>query len=275
MKKHTWRINSTTNLSLQDFLAERLQLSRTRAKELIDSRTVFVNGRRIWMARHLLRAGDIVKTAANTPSPTAAEPSILYNAHDLLVADKPPGILSNGPDSLEDLLRKTLARPGLAALHRLDRDTSGCLMFTDNAALREAVIQLFAAQQVTKVYHAIVGARPNFQTKSCTLPVDGLSACTNLRVLDTGPQCAHMQISITTGRTHQIRRHLEALRLPLLGERIYNPGRRLTEREMNVPRQMLHARRVSLPLPGVKAPLQIEAPLPKDFRNTLHAFHLR
>ena len=226
------------------------------------------------MARHQLRAGDIVKITTTT-HPTAAEPSILYNAQNLLVVDKPPGILSNGPDSLEDLLQKKLARPGLKALHRLDRDTSGCLMFTDNAALRDAVIQLFAAQQVTKVYNAIVGVRPNFQTKSCTLPVDGLSACTNLRVLDAGPQCAHMQISITTGRTHQIRRHLEALRLPLLGERVYNPGRRLTEREMCVPRQMLHARRVTLPLPGADAPLQIEAPLPKDFRNTLHTFHLR
>ena len=201
-----------------------------------------------------MRAGDIVKITTTT-HPTAAEPSILYNAQNLLVVDKPPGILSNGPDSLEDLLQKKLARPGLKALHRLDRDTSGCLMFTDNAALRDAVIQLFAAQQVTKVYNAIVGVRPNFQTKSCTLPVDGLSACTNLRVLDAGPQCAHMQISITTGRTHQIGAIWKPC-VPLLGERVCF-GRRLTEREMCVPRQMLHAA-VALPLPGADAPLQMK-----------------
>ncbi len=275
MKKHAWRINSTAAVSLQDFLAERLQLSRNRAKGLIDARMVFVNGRRVWMARHRLRSGDLVETAAAGPLPPPAAPAILYDARGLLAVDKPPGILSNGPRSLEELLRGTLARPGLQALHRLDRDTTGCLLFTDDPILRETVIRLFAEHRVIKVYHAIVGARPGFQTRSITLPVDGQAACTNLRVLDAGPQCAHLQLSIATGRTHQIRRHLEALRLPLLGERVYNAGRRLTEREMRVPRQMLHARRLVLTLPGAGAPLQIEAPLPADFRGTLRAFHLR
>ncbi len=74
---------------------------------------------------------------------------------------------------------------------------------------------------------------------------------------------------------HQIRRHLEALPNPLLGERVYAAGRRLSSREMSVPRQMLHARRLVLPLPGAGAPLQIEAPLPADVRGILKAFHLR
>lgn len=275
MKKHTWRINFQDSATLQDFLSDRLRLSRSRAKGLIDERAVFVNGRRVWMARHRLQPGDLVETAQSPAPPPRPAATILYNEHGLLAADKPAGILSNGPRSLEELLRRQLARPRLTALHRLDRDTTGCLLFTDDPALRATIIGLFADHRVIKVYHAIVGARPDFQTRTVTLPVDGQTACSQFRVLDAGARCAHLQIAIATGRTHQIRRHLESLRIPLLGERVYAAGRRLTALEMNVPRQMLHARRLALTLPGAGGALKIEAPLPDDFRQTLREFHLR
>lgn len=276
MKKHAWRINFKGRPpNLLDLLAANLQLSRNQAKALLDRRGVFVNGRRIWMARHQLRPGDLVEaTESAAPSPDQPPP-ILYNGQGLLVVNKPAGIVSQGPGSLEALLRQALACPGLMALHRLDRDTTGCLMFSAEPALREKIISLFAAHRVTKVYHAIVSARPDFREREISMPVDGQSAVTRLRVLDAGAQCAHLQIAIATGRTHQIRRHLEALRLPLLGDRQYAAGRRLTEQEMRAPRQMLHARRLVLPHPLTGAPLQLEAPLPADFRRALQLFHLR
>ncbi len=110
MKKHAWRINFRDSATLQDFLADRLRLSRNQAKGLIDERAVFVNGRRVWMARHRLRPGDLVETAPPPPAqPPRTAPDILYNDHGLLAVDKPAGILSNGTHSLEELLRQQLA----------------------------------------------------------------------------------------------------------------------------------------------------------------------
>lgn len=228
------------------------------------------------MARHQLRAGDLVETNFSAPPAKAQTlPPVLYDEHDLLIVSKPAGITSNGKNSLEDFLRSNFSRPQLTALHRLDKDTTGCFMLTTNSELRQKIIQDFREQRVTKTYHAIVCGKPNFKTREMTLPLDGKKTISYFRVLDSALNYAHLQISIPTGRTHQIRRHLEALELPLAGDRRYSAGRKVSQFEMSLKRQMLHARILILPHPSAKTQLKVEAPLPADFRRALQSLRLK
>ncbi|MCA1809478.1 MAG: pseudouridine synthase [Kiritimatiellia bacterium] len=275
MKKRSWQIEpQQPPRTLQEYLADHLGISRNQAKALIDRRGVFINKRRVWMARHRVKPGDVIELTESAPVPDKLPP-ILHRESGLLILDKPPGVTTNGPHSLETILRQLLNRPRLEALHRLDRDTSGCVMFCDDRDLAATIIALFAARRVTKIYQAIVIGRPEFEQREMDTPLDGQPARTRLRVLDRSRLAAHLQISIDTGRTHQIRRHLMQLRLPLLGDRHYTAGRTLDKAQMHVPRQMLHARRLLLPHPAGHATLKVQAPLPQDFLSALRAMGLR
>ena len=140
--------NGENGVFLQDFLAGRLDLSRNKAKQIIDGRTVFVNAKRVWMARHCLRSNDKVEfpdqtaESVNTPA-AAAKASILFEDDDYLVVDKPAGMLSNGQNSFEEKLRKQLNLPALRAVHRLDKDTSGCFLLAKSQAAFEKIVPLF------------------------------------------------------------------------------------------------------------------------------------
>ena len=129
------------NLTLQDFIASWMSLSRNRAKSLIDARTVFVNSTRIWMARHRLKRGDIVEISGVPPPARRSQaPEILLDTPSFLVVNKPADCLANGPASAEQELRDFLKDPQIQAAHRLDRDTTGCLLMARNQAAFDAVL---------------------------------------------------------------------------------------------------------------------------------------
>jgi 23S rRNA pseudouridine1911/1915/1917 synthase len=263
--------------SLQDFLAERLQASRNKAKELIDSRNVIVNGRRVWMARHRLVAGDRVELAAGqTPLSPAAEDALRPLVEDggILVVSKPPGLLTTGPGSLETRVREARKNSAWRAVHRLDRDTSGCVLMTDDDGLFDALVERFRAREILKVYHVIV--KGHFAAAERTLhgPIEGQEAITRLRRLDAGDFASHLSARIETGRTHQIRRHLADAGFPVLGDRLYGPKKVDDRRLMSVPRQMLHASVLEFPHPRTDRRMRAEAPMPPDFRACLRAFKL-
>ena len=126
-------------IPLLDHLAECLGLSRRAAKTLLDDRQVFVNGRRIWMAKHLLQTRDAVELLPDAVAPKsdqAATVRLLVDEPTFLVADKPPRLLTVGDKSLEVRLRDQLGLPGLRAVHRLDKDTSGCVLFAKDEETR-------------------------------------------------------------------------------------------------------------------------------------------
>ena len=261
--------------TLQDFVAERLDISRKKAKDLLDARNVFVNARRVWMARHALSRGDQVEIlVAPAASPAARRLRILHEDPDYLVADKPPGMLSNGPDSAESLLRTQLVKSGILAVHRLDRDTSGCLLLATSRAAFDAAIPLFRGHRVKKTYHAIAAGRIAAPAQTVRIPVDGERAVTHLRLLDACGEASHLLVSIETGRTHQIRKHLDAIGHPLLGDRQYGTNAPATERTLTVPRQMLHAYSIQFSPPTQSRGVQAVAPLPPDFRACLRKFKL-
>ena len=268
-------------IHLLDHLADTLNLSRRAAKKLLDDRVVFVNGRRIWMARHKLQTRDevaILPTAPTAPQKTNAPPPparILLDDPLFLIADKPPRLLTTGNKSLEDHLRAELNLPALRAVHRLDQDTTGCVLFAKNEDTRQALITQFEAGRVHKLYHALIAGHPPQPQMEIRVPIDRLPAVSRLRqvsVQNKPPRCAHVTITIETGRTHQIRIHLHQLGAPVLGDRQYFSARH--PHFTAVPRQMLHATQLRFTHPDTLQPVTATSPLPRDFRDWMRHLNL-
>ena len=262
-----------SGLALDRFLMMRMGISRKQAKRCLDERRVFVNRRRVWMAHHELRQGDRVEV---TGAPARAKPAdslrIVHEDAACIVVDKPAGLDSTGPDSAEARVRARF--PEMEPVHRIDRETSGCLMFARSGAARTELERQFEAREVEKTYQAIViGPFPPTLTRM-ERPVGGLTALTELRLLKRTPDAAHIEVRPKTGRTHQIRLHLQAAGYPLAGDRAYATRTVKDERIRHLPRQMLHAWRIAWRDPATGEPRRAQAGLPEDFRAALELLRL-
>ncbi len=267
---------SEGGMPLLDFLTARLRLSRRRAKALLDARSVWVNRRRVWMARHALAPRDVVEVLA-APAPKGTEQleiPVLYEDEDLLIINKPAGWLANGPHSVEETLIRRRGNPRLRAAHRLDRDTSGCMLLVKNDGAFDQAAALLRDRRMLKLYRAIVAGCLRTEGMVIRQPLDGQSAVTKIRTLDANRLATHLAVSLETGRTHQIRRHLAARHHPVLGDRQYGGELLAGDTYRLVPRQMLHARTIEFRWPRTDREVRVEAPLPADFRACLKTFRL-
>ena len=274
--------------SLLDYLATRLGLSRRAAKAIIDGRSVWVNRRCVWIAHHALKTGDLVEVpkgikgfnGVKSPKDSKGAPGakahirVLVELKDFVVADKPAGLLSNGgAGSVEAILREQLGEPNLQAVHRLDRDTSGCLLFARSYAAYLAAVEVFKTHRVRKEYRAIVVGKFPYVHQRIDAPLDGQPAVSHVLREVAGPDASFLKVRIDTGRTNQIRRHLASVRFPIVGDRTFGLKHARDPRLMAVPRQMLHAAALELPDPVVKGgTIKAHSPLPADFRATLKLF---
>ncbi len=211
-----------------------------------------------------------------TPEDLAAR--ILYRDGLILVIDKPAGIaVHRGPKggaNLEALfvgLRFGLPRdPALA--HRLDRDTSGCLVLGRHRKALAKLGLLFKQGKISKTYLAVVEGAPPEESGSIDLALgrldatrgwwmqvdpSGQPALTHWRVLGRGDGLALLELKPETGRTHQLRVHCAAMGWPILGDAVYGSGR-----NPGAPPMHLHAREVSIPLSANKPTITATAPLP-------------
>ena len=277
---------------LQDFLAARFGLSRRTAKAMIDGRNVWVNRKCVWMARYALATGDTVAVPVQTvkgakaqsartgnggeaaPAPQKRHVRVLWQDEAYLVCDKPAGLVScDDVKSVETLLREQENVPTLEAVHRLDRDTTGCLMFAKNHAALTAAIEVFKSRKVQKTYHAIVAGEFKFAHLEIDTPLDNQPASSHVARESVGQGASFLRVRIDTGRTNQIRRHLASVRFPIVGDRVFGLKNARDLRLMEVPRQMLHASTLQLPNPlDPKNPVKVHSPLPADFRKTLKLF---
>ena len=275
--------------TLQDFLSARLGLSRRAAKAVIDGHSVWVNRRCVWIAHHALRTGDVVelpqavvaaarRQAGSAKNPIAPEARkhvrVLVETPDYVVADKPAGLLSNeDPKSVEAILRVQLDQPNLQAVHRLDRDTTGCLLFAKTYAAYLAAVEVFKLRRVTKSYCAIVVGSFPYAHQKIDAPLDDQPAVSHVMREVAGPDASFLRVRIETGRTNQIRRHLAGVRHPIVGDRTFGLKSARDPRLMSVPRQMLHAAALSLPDPVRRGEeIRAHSPLPADFRAALKLF---
>lgn len=263
-------------------------LSRKRAKRLIDGRRVSVDGRIETMASRALRKGERVSAeleAPVSPSATAPELPVLYEDEECLAVLKPPGLPSGPTRDLGRLHAAALAERGagrsLTLLHRLDKDTSGVLLLGKAPAFSAALLDAFRHRRVEKRYLALVRGHPreSFEVVShlregegdrmLTVRAGGMRAETAFRVLARSRDHALVEAAPRTGRTHQIRVHLAQAGYPILGDGLY--GGDATAGGTHVPRQMLHAWTLSFDHPGTGEELRLEAPVPEDFREVARA----
>lgn len=218
--------------------------------------------------------------------PKDLTPRLLYRDALMLVLDKPAGIAvhqgppGKGGDYLEahfDSLRFGLPRPpGLA--HRLDRDTSGCLVLGRHRKALQKLGQLFKAGRISKTYWAIAVGQPEKDEGLIDLPLatlepgrgwwmkvdpNGLPSLTRWRVLARQGPLTWLELQPLTGRTHQLRVHCAALGWPLLGDPVYGPDRSPETR------LHLHARSITVPLYPNREAVVVEAPCSPHFQATL------
>ena len=179
-----------------------------------------------------------------------------------------------------------VARPGI--VHRLDKETSGCLVVAKNDETHLALSQQFAERTVEKIYDALVIGRLAHDTGEIHAAIarhpthrkrmavqddgDGRAAHTSYRVVKRFAQATHAEAEIHTGRTHQIRVHFQHLGHPLVGDETYGakPNKRFSELTgYAAPRVLLHARKLAFIHPRTGKMMKFTAPVPADFRKAL------
>lgn len=255
---------------LKEFLANQLKISKNSAKTLIDNRIVFVNNKRVWIASYLLNKGDIVEVADFNES-IQLNPIKIYEDDYIIAVNKPPFIVSdNSKDSLEENLRQIFKNPDIKAIHRLDKETSGIIIFAKNFSIYEAFKSIWEEKAVKKIYLAISHNEANFTAKTVISDIDGKEAISKIRLLKKAKGFSYFEIEIFTGRKHQIRKHLSHIRHPVVGDKIYGPKRLETGFLKSIKRHMLHAFKLEFVHPFTSKKISLKAQPPADFMNVLH-----
>jgi 23S rRNA pseudouridine955/2504/2580 synthase len=286
---------------IDNYLIARLKgVPKSRVYRILRRGEVRVNRGRV-PATYRLQAGDAVRIppvrVGETPAPAAGSSlpgrlagAILYEDDDLLVIDKPSGVAAHGGSgitlgAIEALRAARPAAPFLELVHRLDRDTSGCMMVAKKrSVLRELHAQL-RAHAIDKRYLLLAAgvwrgggrridlalARDQLRggERVVRVAADGQPASTSFTPLETFAGATLLQARPLSGRTHQIRVHAAALGHPIAGDQKYGDAdfnRALRGRGLR--RLFLHAAELRLELPG-GAPLRVAAPLPDELARVL------
>jgi 23S rRNA pseudouridine1911/1915/1917 synthase len=295
-------------IRLDQFLTGELGWSRARLQKLLKNGRVLVNDQPR-PASYRVREGDGVLLSVPPPelsflSPEALPLEILFEDQDLLVVNKPPGLVVHpGAGHRSGTLLNALvhhcpelkdigevSRPGL--VHRLDKDTSGLLVVAKTALAHIALVAQFQDHTIIKIYRALVwgrlgeiegeidrgvGRHPTVRQKMSIHARRGKRAVTFWRVLQEFPgPLTLLELSPQTGRTHQLRVHLASEGHPVLGDATYGGGvsrlaghAKLSGFKDLVQRQLLHAWRLGIAHPRSGEKLLWEAPLPEDFQMVL------
>lgn len=256
--------------TLLNYIAGKLTLSKKKAKQLLDKRMVFVNKKRVWIASYQLKEGDSVEVIIQEqPHSEFQKDAILFKDNHYLIVSKPPDVITNGPESLESNLRKHFKDKYIQAVHRLDKDTSGAIIFAMNKDAFEQMKTLFKKTLMKKVYRVIVRGRVGKQTFTIDSPLRGQNAVTHIKLLKRGKDASYLEVNTETGRTHQIRIHLASAGYPVIGEMEYD--RKPIEHPLlrQIPRQMLHAYQLSFVHPYTQKAISVTAPVPADFDQCL------
>jgi len=270
---------------LDAFLAGPLG-SRAQAQRLIEDGAVRVDGALV-PKRHRMSAGETV--TVELPAAAPAEPdltpaafAVRYEDDDLLVVDKPAGVVVHpARGHASGTLSQALAgvagggEEGRAGIvHRLDRDTSGLLVVARSAEAHRRLKHALQAREITRGYVALVEGRPPARTGTIEAPIGRdrrvrtrmstdtdapRDAVTHFAVAEALPRTTLLDVRLETGRTHQIRVHLEAIGHPVVGDPEYGTAGRL-----GLGRQFLHAARLAFAQPFTGASIDVDSPLPDD-----------
>lgn len=212
-------------------------------------------------------------------------PAILYEDEYLILINKPGGLLSvaDGYDPTLPHIKSVIEpRAGRVwMVHRLDKETSGIMLIARNEDVHRTLNEDFRLKKIEKIYHGLVAPVPTWREKDIQLPLltdadrkhrtrvsdhNGKEAHSVFRVIKWYECGVLMEIQIDSGVSHQIRAHLRAFDLALLGDVLYSAG--LPPQPFPAPRTMLHARTLGFRHPKTEEWLSLTAPYPEDFRET-------
>jgi 23S rRNA pseudouridine1911/1915/1917 synthase len=274
---------------------QRPDLSRAYVQKLIADGQVTLNGRTA-RASQRVEPGDVITMVIPPPRPLTAQPeaiplTIIYEDADLLVIDKPAGLVVHPAPghAAGTLVNAVLAhapevetgddvtRPGI--VHRLDKDTSGLLVVAKNERSLRFLSNQFKERTTEKVYVALlhghlspaqgeidapIGRDPRYRQRMAIV-ASGRAARTGYRVLRYVGPYTLVEVQLHTGRTHQIRVHCSAIGHAVVGDPVYGPR----QSPPGLTRQFLHATRLRLRLPSTNEQREFSAPLPSDLAAML------
>jgi 23S rRNA pseudouridine1911/1915/1917 synthase len=305
-KERDWTVSpSEAGTRLDRFLAASDRLtSRSKALAALERGKILLNGETATAkdAGRPLAAGDAIRLWMDRPGSARAVPrpfregrlDVLYEDASLVVVNKPAGLLAvplqekgNEPSVLDDLDAhlRTRGRSRALVVHRIDRDTSGLVVFAKNAAAQARLRNQFRRREPERIYWAVVYGHPEppagtwrdhlvwdrkalIQKQTHARDPQGKEAIAEYRVLEDFVETALIEVRLRTGKRNQIRLQARLRGHTLVGERRYVFGADAL-RTVAFPRQALHAARLGFVHPQSGKPLRFDAPLPADFTALL------
>jgi len=285
---------------LDTALARMFGLSRTQAADLIGNGDVLVGGRPAGKSDRVPAGEWLEVTLPPPPAPATVTPEpvpglvVLHEDSDIIVVDKPVAVAAHptpgwtGPTVLQGLLAAgyAVATSGAAErqgiVHRLDANTTGVMVVAKSERAYSVLKQAFRDRAVDKLYHALVQGHPDPLRGTVDAPIgrhpagdgrfavvaDGRPSVTHYDTLEAFRAASLLEVRLETGRTHQIRVHMAAIRHPCVGDRLYGADPVLAAR-LGLTRQWLHAVRLSFVHPGDGRRVEFISPYPADLARAL------
>jgi 23S rRNA pseudouridine1911/1915/1917 synthase len=280
-------------------LAKLFGFSRTQAAEIAEAGGVARSGVTLGKSEQL-RVGDFIdvswepqREATLTETPVE-NLGIVYDDDDIVVVDKPVGVAAHpavgwdGPTVIGALaaagyrISTSGASERAGVVHRLDVGTSGLMVVAKSEKAYTELKRAFHDREVSKVYHAVVQGHPDPLSGTIDAPIgrhprsnwkfavtsDGKHSVTHYETIEAFPSASLLEITLETGRTHQIRVHMAAQRHPCVGDSLYGADPTISEK-LGLTRQWLHAHRLAFKHPSTGEWVQFESPYPDDLQHAL------
>lgn len=273
--------------------------SRNFAQNLIEQGRILVDGKRVDKNNYRLHEGQVADVTIPPPEPSEVIPEdipldIKYEDDDLIVLSKPAGLVVHPAHGhatgtlVNALLAHThnlsgiggVSRPGI--IHRLDKDTSGLMLVAKNDFAHQALSAELKDREIKRTYLTLVhgrfkeiegtvdapiGRSPRFRQKMAVMGTASREAISHYRVLATFDDYSLVEVSLQTGRTHQIRVHMKYIHHPVVGDPLY--GTNGSKKDLGLSRQFLHAYRLEFTHPRTRERMRFEDELPRDLLEIL------
>ena len=296
MAEEKWIVEENADVRIDKWLTENSGLSRTRIQELAKEGKIFVNGKAV-RSSYKTVLNDVITCDVPDNEPIDVEPEnipldILYEDSDIIVINKPKGMVVHpAPGVYSGTLVNALLyhckdlsgingkiRPGI--VHRIDKDTTGCLVVCKNDAAHEAIARQLETKTCHREYRAVVagnivhddglidapiGRDERDRQRMAVTEKNSREARTRFHVIERFGSATYLECELETGRTHQIRVHMKFIGHPVLGDEKYGKPCRY----MHTEGQVLHAYKLTLVHPSTGKQMVFEAPLPAYFEKLL------
>lgn len=282
-----------SNIRLDQYLADALELSRSKIQKLIKDDRITVDGKNV-NASYLVKENEIIGVDDDLSfeihiNPEDIDVDIVYEDDDLLIVNKESGMVvhpapGNYSGTLVNALmgkfklsNKDNIRPGI--VHRIDKDTSGLLVVAKNDEIHDKLSEMIKNKEVERKYIALVDGVINHETGTIDAPIgrdinnrqkmivtdlNSKDAVTHFRVLKRYKDKTLIECKLETGRTHQIRVHMNYIGYPIVNDPVYGKSKKTTPFG-----QMLHSKSIRFIHPRTGNEIYFEAPLPKEFQEYL------